>query len=102
MVDQAVRRIDTPPPAGVPRAFRGRRGPARRRDLRRLSRGLERHARPPARPHPAPDDTDDVIAALRFARDEDLVIAVRSGGHSLPGHSTVDDGIILDLSLMRA
>jgi FAD/FMN-containing dehydrogenase len=42
-----------------------------------------------------------VVEALRFGRDDQLPIAVRSGGHSLPGHSTCDDGIIIDLSLMR-
>ena len=39
-----------------------------------------------------PTSVDEVVAALRFARDEDLAIAVRSGGHSLPGLSTCDDG----------
>ena len=48
-----------------------------------------------------PTDADEVVAALRFARDEDLRIAVRSGGHSLAGHSTCDDGAIIDLAAMR-
>ncbi len=44
---------------------------------------------------------DDVIRAIRFAREQDLVIAVRSGGHSVGGFSTCDDGILIDLSQMR-
>ena len=45
--------------------------------------------------------TADVINAVRFARSQGLTIAVRSGGHSIPGFSTVDDGIVIDLSPMK-
>jgi FAD/FMN-containing dehydrogenase len=43
----------------------------------------------------------DVIAAVGFARDNDLEIAIRGGGHSVPGYSCVDDGIVIDLRTMN-
>ncbi len=43
----------------------------------------------------------DVIEAVRFARDADLAVAVRSGGHSVAGYGVCDDGIVIDLSPMR-
>jgi len=44
----------------------------------------------------------DVAAAVRFARDRDLEIAVRGGGHNVAGTAVCDDGIVVDLSAMRA
>jgi FAD/FMN-containing dehydrogenase len=43
----------------------------------------------------------DVIRTVDLARSEGLPLAVRGGGHSIPGFSTVDDGVVLDLSLMK-
>jgi FAD/FMN-containing dehydrogenase len=48
-----------------------------------------------------PTSNDDVVAALRFAQDHELLVAVRCGGHSIPGFSTCDDGIVIDLSRIR-
>ena len=44
----------------------------------------------------------DVVRAVRFARDHDLEIAIRGGGHNVAGTAICDDGIVIDLSAMRA
>jgi hypothetical protein len=44
----------------------------------------------------------DVAVAVRFARDRDIEIAVRGGGHNVAGTAMCDDGIVIDLSAMRA
>ena len=45
--------------------------------------------------------TDDVVAALGFAREHDLLISVRGGGHNVTGNAVCDAGLMLDLSPMK-
>lgn len=47
-------------------------------------------------------NTADVVAAVHYARQVGLPIAVRGGGHSVAGHGTCDGGVLIDLSEMRA
>ncbi len=46
--------------------------------------------------------TDDVVNAVNFARERDLLVSVKCGGHSLPGKSTSDGGMMIDLSQMHS
>lgn len=47
-------------------------------------------------------DAADVATAVRFAREHGLPLAVRGGGHNVSGAALVDDGLVIDLSVMRA
>jgi FAD/FMN-containing dehydrogenase len=44
----------------------------------------------------------DVVDAVRLARELELEVAVRGGGHNVSGRATIDDGLMIDLSQMRA
>jgi FAD/FMN-containing dehydrogenase len=46
-------------------------------------------------------DAGDARLAVDFARENELDLSIRGGGHSVPGFGTCDDGVVLDLSLMR-
>lgn len=44
----------------------------------------------------------DVQKIVNFARDNDLLLAIRSGGHQIAGHAVAEGGLLLDLSHMRS
>jgi FAD/FMN-containing dehydrogenase len=44
----------------------------------------------------------DVVEAIRFAREQKLLLSVRSGGHNIAGSAVCDDGLLIDLSLMKS
>ena len=46
-------------------------------------------------------DTADVARGVAFAREHDLPLSIRGGGHNVAGHAVCDDGIMLDLSRMK-
>lgn len=49
-----------------------------------------------------PRNAEGIVTALAFARDQGLPLAVRAGGHSVAGYSTVDEGVLIDLRLMKS
>src|SRR6202051_1285722 len=46
-------------------------------------------------------DVSDVVPAVNFARQNDLQVAIRGGGHNGPGLGSVDDGLMIDMSMMK-
>jgi FAD/FMN-containing dehydrogenase len=46
-------------------------------------------------------DVADVISAVNFGRDNDMLVAIRGGGHSGPGYGSCDGGLVIDLSAMK-
>ena len=69
------------------------------REARRIWNGaIDRHPALIARCAGA----DDVVEAVRFARERDLLVSVRGGGHSVAGHAVCDGGLMIDLSMMKA
>src|ERR1044072_41839 len=46
-------------------------------------------------------DAADVMTAVNFGRENKVAIAVRGGGHNGPGLGSVDDGLVIDLSMMK-
>jgi len=42
------------------------------------------------------------VQAVKFARDHDVLVAIRGGGHNVAGRALCDDGIVIDLSAMKA
>jgi FAD/FMN-containing dehydrogenase len=49
-----------------------------------------------------PSNADDVAKAIAFAREHDLPLAVRGGGHNVAGNAVVDEGVVIDFSDMQA
>ena len=47
-------------------------------------------------------DVADVVASVNFARDQNLLLAIRGGGHNGPGLGSCDDGLVIDLSMMKS
>ncbi len=44
----------------------------------------------------------DVMQAVRFARENELLVAIRGGGHNVAGHALCEDGMLIDLSRLRS
>lgn len=68
-------------------------------EARRVFNAMAFERRPLAVVRPVGDT--DVIAAVNFARENRLDLAIRGGGHSVPGFGTVDGGVVINLSTLR-
>ncbi len=45
---------------------------------------------------------EDVVQAVNFARNHNLLVSIRGGGHNIAGNAVCDDGLVIDLSLMKS
>jgi hypothetical protein len=94
-------KLDTAALAELTRSFAGQlirpRDPGYEEHRRVWNGSIDRHPALIARC----TGSDDVRAVVRFAAGSGLPVAVRGGGHSFPGHSTCDGGIVVDLSPMK-
>jgi FAD/FMN-containing dehydrogenase len=45
--------------------------------------------------------SEDVVQAVKFARKHNLIVSIRGGGHNIAGNAVCDDGLMIDLSLMK-
>ena len=67
-------------------------------DARKVYNGMiDKHPRLIARC----TDVADVISSVNFARNNNLLLSVRGGGHNAGGSGVCDDGLVIDLSLMK-
>src|SRR5262249_21991535 len=99
--DRRAAVLDAAPLADLARQFRGeliRAGDTSYETARRVWNGaIDRHPVLVARC----TGVADVRAAVRFARERELVVAVRGGGHNVAGTATCDGGVVIDLSPMK-
>ncbi|NLS07666.1 FAD-binding oxidoreductase [Rhizobium sp. P32RR-XVIII] len=84
--------------AGTIRGSVIQRGDAEYEEARKLYNGMiDKHPLMIARCA----DVADVISAVSFGRDNELLVAIRGGGHNGPGLGSCDDGLVIDLSTMK-